>query len=200
MVDSVSNIETELRKVTKFEQTPKDRQTLLVKLHEKVSVVPDDVWETLSAETQEWVNEATKAKGDGAPLPEFSDLPTVAESSEDQPVATASKPAKKTPPSKKAAPPAKKPDAKKAAPSKPAADKAPAKKPAAKPAGEVTGVKAKIKNMILKKTDISTDEIVAKLGANGAEVSRLTVAAVRAEFRHSLRCIKQAGYLDQIAI
>ena len=214
----VESIESELRRITKLGQVIKDRQILLSKLHDKVQALPDDVWDTLSTPAQDWINEATLAKNDGNPLPEFPDVAAEEAAKDDEDKTVAKAPSKKAAPVKGGAPaknnarkmarPAAKPVAKPVAKSaaKPAtkAAKPEAKtsggKKASKASGEVTGVKAKIKSMIMKKPDITADEIVAKLSANGADISRLTVTAVRSEFRHSLRCLKQEGYLPKISI
>ena len=66
---------------------------------------------------------------------------------------------------------------------KPAAKEREAK--ADKPKGD--GVKIKIKRLILKKPTISVDAIMEKLGEG---TKRSTVAAIRAEFRHTLEFLK----------
>jgi hypothetical protein len=76
---------------------------------------------------------------------------------------------------------------------KPKADKD--KKPAADRPLDAGGVKVRIKKMIVKKPDISAEEIVAALrNEGGASISPFTVSGIRAEFRHSLKLLKMEGW------
>lgn len=59
------------------------------------------------------------------------------------------------------------------------------------------GVKVRIKKLILKRPDISADEIIRRLIKQGVDApSKFTVVGIRSEFRHSLRLLKQEGYID----
>jgi hypothetical protein len=87
---------------------------------------------------------------------------------------------------------------------KPAADEdedeAPKKKKAAAVPQKASGVKVAIKDAIIADTDISVDAIVKLLGKGGADVSKVTVSNVRAEFRHTLKLLKERGKLKGIEL
>jgi hypothetical protein len=116
---------------------------------------------------------------------------------EEKPVSTKAKkkaPAKKAAAEKKAAPD-KKP-AKKAADEKPA-KKAAADKPRASVTPKDTGMKVRIKKLLIKKPAMSVEDLMAKLEAGpGGAPSKYTVAGIRADFRHSLHVLKGEGLLE----
>lgn len=64
-------------------------------------------------------------------------------------------------------------------------------------AGWDKGIKVRIKKLILKRPDISADDIIKALSKDGGEApSKFTVVSVRSEFRHTLRLLKNEGYID----
>lgn len=114
------------------------------------------------------------------------------ESDVDEETTSKKTPAKKTAkaPAKKAAKPEKAAPAKKVA----KAEKKPAEKKAA--AGpKSTGIKVKIKKMVFKKPSISVDDLMEHLGKDGVKPSKLTVSAIRSEFRHSLFVLRDLDAL-----
>lgn len=86
------------------------------------------------------------------------------------------------------------------APKKKPAKKAAAPEKAGKPAAQGGGVKNRIKECVAADTDVTVDDIVKKLGKLGGEISKVTVTNVRAEFRHTLKFLKDRGNLKGIAI
>jgi hypothetical protein len=112
--------------------------------------------------------------------------------------------------------PAKKSAAKKAAPTKKVAakngadpkkkivakpDKKSEKKAAPKaekkaPSGpKASGIKVKIKRIVFKNPSITPDDLMERLGKDGVKPSKLTVSAIRSEFRHSLWVLKELDAL-----
>lgn len=199
----MSAIEKELLDVTKMKpKKGEDQQAYLHRLIGVVQDLKDEEWEALSNEAQTWVNdgaEAIKKNGNEAEIEPFPDAEepadeesaqddstTETESEQEESVDTKSK-AKAKPAAKSAAKP-------KAAAAKPA-EKAKEKKPAAGP--KATGIKVQIKKMVLKKPTISVDEIEERLGKDGTKPSRLTISAIRSEFRHSLFVLRDAGALSE---
>jgi hypothetical protein len=95
-------------------------------------------------------------------------------------------------------------DEKPAKKKKPAADDDDEDKPKKKKTEEAppksSGVKVAIKDAIIDDPDISVEAIVKKLGKGGADVSKVTVSNVRAEFRHSLKLLKERGKLKGIEL
>lgn len=203
-----------------------DRQEYLTRLIVAVQKLDDDEWEKISSKAQKWHVAGAKADNDEKPIPEFPDLVDDDEAEEETPKKSRAKAAKdeeddagdtaggetddeeedddvKTTAKKKA--PAKKAAAEKEAPAKKkalAAEKeaAPAKKKAAdeKPAksGKVEGIKVDIKKMVIKKPSITAEEIYEALGGKKAELSKVTISAVRSETRHTLRVLNDMGKLD----
>jgi hypothetical protein len=74
-------------------------------------------------------------------------------------------------------------------------DKKPAKK-ASSGAVKGDGVKVRIKKMLLKDPDMKADVLFDKLREDGEAPSRMTVNGIRAEFRHTLRLLKEQGFTD----
>lgn len=186
-----SAIQAELQKITGVKViTP--RQDFLDKLIKAAHKLEEDVWESISQKAQKWVNDGAEAFNSDAAIPEFPDIKAAgAEDAEKDTTnmttkaKTSKKPeVKNTTKGKKGAeqPPAKK-----------APEKADAKK---KTSGAIkdTGIKVQIKKLVFAKPSVTTDELVEKLSKTG-KVSRLTVASVRSEFRHSLRVLVAAAAL-----
>jgi hypothetical protein len=175
------------------------RQSFLRKLADKIDGIPDDDWEKLSGPAQEWFNQAQLAIKADRPIPDFE----AADEGELEPAPKASKKAAAKEPAKggnKAS------GGKKG--SKAAEDEKPARKTASKGAATASkgggsdgalspdGVKYRIKMAVIKKPAISVDDLVTQLSSKGDKVSRTTVAAIRAEFRHSLKVLSKAGVCD----
>ena len=120
--------------------------------------------------------------------PEESDDAEEATEEEEDPVSVQEEEkttSKKAPAKKKAAAPAKKAAPAKAKTEKPEKKAAPKeKKPAAGP--KSTGIKVQIKKMVFKNPSITVDDLLERLGKGGVKPSKLTVSAIRSEFRHSL--------------
>lgn len=68
-------------------------------------------------------------------------------------------------------------------------DKPEARSSGVKPSG--SGIKNRIKLALLDDLSLSPDELVKKLGKSGQEVSKVTVSNIRAEFRHTLKLLKE---------
>jgi len=59
------------------------------------------------------------------------------------------------------------------------------------------GAQTAIKQMVLAKPDITTEQILDRLEKKGHKASRVTVATIRSGMRDSLKIIKAAGKLDK---
>jgi hypothetical protein len=79
-------------------------------------------------------------------------------------------------------------------------DKPAKKKKADKVEAKPTGVKVAIKTAIINDPEITVDALIKKLGKGGAPVSKVTVSNVRAEFRHTLKVLKELGKLKGVEI
>lgn len=178
-------------------------------------------WESLSSDAQTWVNSGVEAIKNKKQVEDFPDgeeeeegeeetkagsdaEPEDAEGSsdsEEEPEEDEEEDKEDVKNGKASGAKAKKASVKKAASgAAPAAKKAASKKPAPektakKTAVKATGIKATIKQLILKNPSITADEIMNKMkgGKGDKPPSRLTIASIRAEFRHSLAVMKDAG-------
>jgi hypothetical protein len=67
------------------------------------------------------------------------------------------------------------------------------KKPKTAPRYQSTGkgIKTKVKLMVLNDPRITTDEIVERLGIDSQAISRILVSNIRAEFRSTLKLLKE---------
>ena len=215
-----STIEQELLTATKLKTKKKEeRQEFLHRLTDAVQDLDDDDWKGLSTEAQKWVNAgaaAVKTDGEDATIEEFPDLEDEEEGAQEEESPEAdeegteeedeeeseteepeeesdvaeTKTTKKAPPKKKAA---EKPAAKAAKPEKKTPAKPAEKKAAAGP--KATGIKVLIKKIVFKNPTISVDDLIEKLGKDGTKPSKLTVSAIRSEFRHSLFVLRDLGAL-----
>lgn len=188
----MADIERELRKATGVKAPAADtkRQPYLRALHDAAQELDDGAWEALSDPAQEWVNAAALAVGKSKDIADFNQA-----SSDD---AAAKKPSKK-PASKAKADKADKADklAKAVKPAKPAKKKSSKNDEAmARP----SGVKVRIKELIIDNPLISVDEIVNELGKAGGEVSRVTVSNIRSGFRHSLKVLAMRDKLKGVSL
>lgn len=178
-------IETQLQELTKVKPKPKEpRQEYLARLAEAVgddAIISDTAFDKLPEDVQKWANAATKAVKAERPVTDFPGEETKADKKDDKtPAKKPSKPVKEAAVDKK---PAK-------------ADKPEKANGAAKVAKTLPedGVKFRIKQAIIDKPDIGVEDLEKMLAKKGAKPSRFTVAAIRADFRHSLRVLKQAGW------
>jgi hypothetical protein len=191
----VSKIQTTLREATGLKpKSGEDTQEFWKRLIAAVQELPEDAWEKLDTKAQKWVNDGAKAINAKEDIADFPDAEAANE--EDDEVATKTKTAKKggektgKAPTKKVAAddkPEKKATKKEAKPEKEV------KKPAATKRG--SGLESTIKNMIVKKPTITSDELVEKLEAKQVKASRFTVVAIRAGFRHSIKVLQEAGLI-----
>lgn len=200
----MSKIQQELEAALGTSKKSKEsRQSFLKRLVDGAGKLKDDEWDKLSTATQDWVNDATKSANDKQDLPDPNDDDAGGEEQ------TSTKAAGKKGASKE--PAAAKGGSKKAAgkgrQEEEREEAAPASRKAAGSKGNGAakalsqdGVKYRIKMAMIKKPDISADDIMTQLSKGGNKVSRLTVAAIRAEFRHSLRVLHDAEKLTGINI
>jgi hypothetical protein len=191
----VSKIQTTLREATGLKpKSGEDTQEFYKRLIAAVQELPEDAWEKLDTKSQKWVNEGAKAAN---AKEDIQDFPDAEANEEDEEVATKkTKTAKKggdKPATKKvaAADDDKKPAVKKSE-KQPKAEKEAKKAPATK---RGSGLESTIKNMIVKKPTITSDELVEKLEAKSVKASRFTVVAIRAGFRHSIKVLQEAGMI-----
>jgi hypothetical protein len=192
-----SKIETTLREATGIKpKSGEDTQEFYKRLIAAVQELPEDVWEKLDTKAQKWVNDGAKAANKQEDIQDFPDAEA---NQEDDEVTT------KTKTAKKGGDKTEKTDAKKApATTKKAADDKTEKKPAAKKEAKAektakkpkgSGLETTIKNLIIKKPAITSDELVEKLEAKSVKASRFTVVAIRAGFRHSIKVLQEAGLI-----
>jgi hypothetical protein len=191
-----SKIETTLREATGIKpKSSEDTQEYYKRLIAAVQELPEDAWEKLDTKAQKWVNDGAKAANAKEEIEAF---PDAAADEEDDEVATKSKTAKKSGDKATADKADKKPATKKAADDK--TEKKPAAKKEAKAEKTVkkakgSGLESTIKNLIIKKPSITSDELVEKLEAKSVKASRFTVVAIRAGFRHSIKVLQEAGLI-----
>ena len=198
-----SAIELELQKATKTNPRKKEpRQKYLARLIEAVQELKDNEWEELSNEAQVWVNEgaeAIKKNADDPEIEDFPDLEDAEEEADEAPAGDEEETEKAEEEADEEAPPKKKKkavvkDDKPAKAAKP--EKAEKEKPEKRSGPKPTGIKVQIKKMVLKKPAISVDEIMERLSKDGTvKPSKLTISAIRSEFRHSLFVLRDAGVL-----
>lgn len=177
-------VEQELQKVTGVKPEKKEDHMAYVKrVFEATNDLDDQAWDKLSESTQAWLNANAKLSKAGGELTDFPNGKTNGDK-----------------PTKKAAVPAKKAGKKDIADdddieAKPA--KKAAKAPAAAAPVKSAGIKNRIKRMILKKPKMSADELFEKLKDEGEAPSKMTVSGIRAEFRHTIRLLKEDGWLSK---
>lgn len=206
----MSAIMNELLKVAKMKAPKTIDQPFLLKLRKAADAKFDeneDAWEALSAEAQNWMNDAAKAVKKEKPLPMFADAEPAeedddenenstdaaddaAETEEDEEMSKTAKKAPKKAPAKKAAP-------KKAAAENTAkkAVKAPAKKAAPKKAngGKVKSLARAARELICSKPELDTAAIVKKLEAQGYEASISTIGTLRSDGRAMIKVLQDLG-------
>jgi len=164
---------------------------------DEVSEKSDEEWETLSDPVQEWVNNAVTAADSGEEIAEFPDFEEADETNEEEESEMSVDADEDEAPRKKpAAPPAKaaKPAAKVVAKSngkEPATKSVKAskeEKPAAakKPKSAVQF----IRDSVVKKPAIGTEELMEKLGKAGySKISETTVSVMRSDIRNTLKTL-----------
>lgn len=182
----MSEVEKELIKATGVKAIKGKREPFLNALHDAVQELDDDSWEKLSDGAQKWANRAASAVKKKKAIPDFE----VAAVGDDKDEAE-SPPAKSTKKKAKAAD---------KAPPKKAKAAAKDNKTKAKEVTKPSGVKVRIKELVIADPLISVEGIVEQLGKAGGEVSRVTVSNIRAEFRHSLKVLQEHGLLKGLSI
>lgn len=180
---ATGKIELELRDATGVKPKPKEgRQVYLKRMHGKIQELEDKGWDKLSNEAQLWANACSTAVDKGTDIPDFPEDEDEAKPSKTEktaPKKAAGKttngkaPVEKVEPKKKAA--AEKSEPKSSAPL------------------DGTGIKVQIKKALLKDPRMSVEKLMEKLTKGSDVPSRLTVAGIRAEFRHTLKFLKQEG-------
>jgi hypothetical protein len=169
-------IERELCKAVQFKPEPKARRDrTLETLVRRVSKLPDEDWEKLSHEAQTWSNAGADAVDKGEKIIDF----------EGEREKRLAKPKKKTKvkTSKKKKPPKPKP---------PKADIHSRLARAAAPSAQTL-----MKQLILRKLDITTDEMIAELNKAGYHPTRYVVSSLRGTFFHSLKVLRDEGWLNK---
>lgn len=237
-----SDIELELNKVTKIRRKKsEEKRAYLIRLIKAFDDITDDQWDTLSAEAQQWHNEAIKSwKKNQKPI----DFPEAAQAAEDDPdeeekpttkrkasrkvsedsesgddedeeeKSTSKK--KKVSSKKKASATSKKPELKeqpqddeddaepkkvsksgKRARSVKDADSEPEEQIAVSGPGKSLRLKDQIKSHLIEDERKPLDEIFdAMQQANpNVAISRSTINGIAAEFRHSLKFLRERGML-----
>lgn len=201
----MSDIEAELQKATKINPRKKEgRQSYLKRLIGAVEELKDDAWEELSQAAQEWANEGVsvmKKDGDDAEIEDFPDIATAEDAEEEAGDSEDSDKEEKVPADEEddedEEPKDKKKAKAKGKDKAPAAKKEKAEKPEKRSGPKPTGIKVQIKKMVLKKPSISVDEIMERLSKDGTvKPSKLTISAIRSEFRHSLFVLRDQNALS----
>src|SRR5262245_8643174 len=182
----LSSIETQIRDITGLKPKAKElRNAFLTRLTVGMQKLPDDKWDDLPKNVQDWANAAQTAHNDKKDMPDFDgEVAEAAEAEADD--EEEKKPVKKG----KAVPPKK---AAKSNGKRKAADDDEDNGNGDRP---VTGMKADIKRMIIKNPKWKTEDIMAALTKKGTTPSRFTVASIGSEFRHTLRVLKAEGLID----
>lgn len=185
---TVTKVEQELRDATGIKPKSKQgRQSFLKDLALGVQELKDEDWEVLSKAAQTWSNAAGKvleADKNGTVVDfEGADGDAGADDKEE------------ASPKKKPAAAAPKSGAKPATGGKKKDEEDAPKKRTSSELKE-GGIKVQIKKLLLKKPDMSVDDIVAAIAKKGDAPSRFTVSSIRSEFRHSLKVMKAEGLID----
>jgi hypothetical protein len=168
-----------------------DTQEFYKRLIAAVQELPEDAWEKLDTKSQKWVNEGAKAANAKEGIQDFPDAEA---EEEDEEVVAKSKTAKKGGDKTEKKAPTKKAAADDKTEKKSAKKEAKPEKKAT-PTKRGSGLESTIKNMIVKKPTITSDELVEKLEAKSVKASRFTVVAIRAGFRHSIKVLQEAGLI-----
>ena len=191
------SVKNQILKATGLERNEgEDEQAFLTRVVKAIDKLDDATWEALPGAAQKWGQAALGAVNENKPIPRFppagKDEGEGNDSEEEESVSEEPK-AKAKAKAKAEAPKAK---AKAEAPKAKAKAKAEAPKKKEKgPRGPETGVKVEIKKLLFKTPDMSAEDVAAKLKAKGMKAADATVAAVRAEFRHTLRVLVDLGAL-----
>jgi hypothetical protein len=166
-----------------------DRQDYLARLALAASKdLSEKAWEGLSEDAQEWVNAAVSADNDKKEIEDFPEP--------EADTATSSKSTRGKGASKSAGKASAKEDDKSAGKN---ASKGAAKSSAAavkKPTGSLATIKA----FLIEDPNMSVDDLEAAMRKKDFETSRVVISTARADFRHSLRCLQEAGHCKGIKI
>lgn len=198
-----SAVEKEILKAVKL-KAGDNSQAFLKKIAKACQDLSDSAWDKLSEDAQEWANTAATAIINKEEIPDFDgNLPSSDEDEDDKPAKK--KPAPKGKSKSKSDDEEEEADEDEEEADEDDEDDKPAKKkPKAvsresAPAQRGSGVKNKIKDLIIDTPSISVEDLVKKLGKN-AQVSKVTVSNIRAEFRHSLKRLEERGKLKGITL
>lgn len=195
------NIETELQKVTKVKpKADEPRQEYLVRMVKALPI--NETWDDLPLEVQTWANKMIAADNADKDIPDFPEDESASSNSKDTSMETTTGSNGAAPRKKKAAAKADAAPKKKAAAGKAPAKAAPPKKVAAKKepkeraarSPREDGVKYRIKKMLVKKPDMSAEDIITQLKKDGDKPSKFTVGAIRSEFRHTLQVLRDLNW------
>lgn len=181
-----TSVEKELRAAAKYKGTD------LGKLIDIITELQDEQWEKVSKPSQDWYNEAVIAMNyydnDPSSIPAFPD--DVEEAETDQPEEEESKMTTKA--KSKSAKPAAAKTKNGAAPAKAKAADKPAKA-AKSDTPKATSMRRTIKQIIVKDPLITVDKLVERLEKAGHKPSKMTVAAIRASTRDTMKVMLEAG-------
>jgi cation transport regulator ChaB len=189
------SVESELKEATKISKRSSETdQKFRGRLASAVLELPEDVWEELSQEAQDWTNAAVEALNEEEEIASFDgEGEDAADDKGDEEVATkpakksAAKTAEKSKPKPKAAKAKAKPE-KKEAPAK-TAKKAATKTNGSRP----QGAQDMIKVLMLKDPTLSTEDILATLAKKGHKPTQQAVTSIRSGMRNTLKIIQREG-------
>jgi hypothetical protein len=226
VTQDMSKIEKELMTLTGLKhKSGESLQDWLARLYDasEKKAAKDDVWEALSTPGQKWINAAAASIEKNADFPNFPDAKPDEDEDDEKPAKK--KPAAKAKPAEEEddddagdadedvsdddaeedPDEEEKPRAKKKAPAKKeqpvaakkkVAAKSKPEKPAKKAGAGGEGIKVRIKKMLLKRPKLSTEDLIEALTKNGEKLSKVTIAAVRSEFRHTIKVLNNEGVTE----
>jgi hypothetical protein len=223
MAKVVSAVEQELLEATGVKRkTAEKPQKYLGRLIDAVQELPDEDWEKLSSDTQNWVNAGAKAIKAEEDIDDFpADEPAEEEEAaaeEENTRSSREKPASKTRGGGKTtekettsrrsrqsdgeegdADKSERRSSKRESTGGDKGDKG-GKEKAAKSERKPVGAQTMIKQLMIDNPKITTDELMEKLQKKGYTPTPLAVSSIRSGFRHSLKVIKEAGLLPKLEL
>jgi hypothetical protein len=193
---NTSAAEVELQNLTKVKPKSKEsRARYLARLVREVDKIDDDKWPELSEEAQTWVNDSVKAVKEEKEIPDFPGVNGkgngAASGGDDDGDDEGEAPkSKKTKVAKTNA--------------KPSSAKAKTEKAAEKTTGKSSDRKRDTKwvakRLLIKKPGLKTEELYEKLKAQGYSPSSFSVATIRSDFRHTIKCLHEAGLCKEVEL
>ena len=190
-----SKIETELLEATGLRaKKSEDREDFLKRMTKAVAskTFPEEKWDDLSEEAQNWANDAAEALQAKKEIPDFPDAEPEDEAEGDEPEEDEA--AEEEAPKRRGRKP--KAKAKKETKAKQTKKSGGERKGRALSTGPVSGVKVDIKKMLIKDPRLAIEDIEDKLSKIGSKATRATIAMVRSEFRHTIKVLNQEGVMD----